>query len=190
MTDNTNSQRRDPRGGIMLFEVSAAISITAVLLYSVALLLASFRRIDGGARDRIEENRELWRLVEQFRDDVYAARDVERPNDKNGETGAPLLRLIGAANDRIEYRLNEDRWLTRIRSTAEKAIEQDAYGFGAHAKFSIEVAEGKSQLVTLVLTTTISTEDETDVAKRERRITARLARDHRYRAKHAQEDGK
>jgi len=189
MTDKTYTytRRLNPRRGILIFEMAAAITITAVLLYSVASLLSAFSRIDRTARERMEGSRELWRLVEQLRGDVHGARQVERPQMEPGGAEGPLLRLIGAANDRIEYHVDQDRVLTRLRSNADKVVEREAYDFGPHAQFSIELSDGETRLVTLLVSTTNEADDEADVAPRVLRITAVLARDYRYRGDNAQE---
>jgi hypothetical protein len=166
--------------GIMLLEVGAAISATAVLLYGAVFLFSSFQRIDRTARLRLQMSRELTRLAEQFRDDVNAAREVEEPGDTTAAGNKLLIRLFGDANERVEYSVSENGQLSRALMNAEKIVERDAFAFGPQTTFSIDVGRDGASLVTLVITKSPDANGDARSPTTQRRIAAGLSRDRRY----------
>ncbi|MEX2140989.1 MAG: hypothetical protein WD894_17120 [Pirellulales bacterium] len=171
----------NPRRGMSLLEVSVTITISTALLYGAVLLFASFQRIDRTARMRVEGAREVMRLAEQFRSDVYAAHRVEQ-NEGGEETAAegPIITLDIGGMRRVEYRVAVDHQLARTVSVAEQISERDSYGVGPETVFSIDVVQQPAQFVTLILSMSPDTDAQTNVPRTERRITALVGRDHRY----------
>ena len=169
------------RRGMSLLEVSVTITITSALLYGAVVLFATFQRIDRAARSRVEGGRELMRLAEQFRSDVYAASDVKQ----NGGGEAPavaaaLVTLDRGENGRIEYKLAENGQLSRTVSTGGQVTERDLYDLGRNTTFSIDFAEQPAQLITLVVTTSTGAEAQPESPRTARRITALVGRDRRH----------
>jgi prepilin-type N-terminal cleavage/methylation domain-containing protein len=177
------------RRGMSLLEVSVTLTITSALLYGAVVLFATFQRIDRAARSRVEGGRELMRLAEQFRSDVYAASDVQR----NGGGEAPavaaaLVTLDAGENGRIEYKAVEDGQLSRTVSVAGRISERDLYDLGPATAFSIDLAEQPIRLATLVVTTSAGAEAQSESPRTARRITALVGRDRRHEQDPKQEN--
>lgn len=169
--------------GTSLLEVSVTITITTTLLYGSALLFASFQRIDRAARQRVEGGRELMRLAEQFKSDVYAAKGVERNGNVEGPAvAAALLRLEMGSNRRIEYKAAEDGQLIRTVSVGEQISERDSYGPGTDMVFSIDAGPSAGEFVTLVLDKSNAAGESAQATapRMQRRITALVGRDRKY----------
>ncbi len=102
--------------GMVLIELTAVISVTALLLAIVVTVFTSVYRIDRSWSDSAAEHRELQRLAAYFREDAHRAEDIQIAGV--GRTWS----FVYSDEQRTDYEVLEDT----VRRTGLRVHEGEA----------------------------------------------------------------
>jgi prepilin-type N-terminal cleavage/methylation domain-containing protein len=128
-------QARSTRRAYSLIEMSAAITLSALLLMVVVTVLIEFDRQDNHMGLRSRRTSDLTRLADQFRADVHSAATVVVPQD-GGPTGVVVICQLPDGT-RVEYR-QMNQHLVRITTDPQGEERQERFLFSPETVFAME----------------------------------------------------
>lgn len=126
---------RQPRRGFTLIELTAGITLSALLMGIAVTVLIKFDRQDKHIGLRQRQSSDLARLADHFRADIHVATRVTVP-DKNAPAGTIFdIRLPDGTS--VEYRQTKQH-LLRVASDAEGKKRQERFLLTPDTTFAIE----------------------------------------------------
>ena len=96
-----HNNRRPEAAGMVLIELAAVISVTAMLLAIVVTVFAGIYRIDRSWGDAVAGQHELGRLAARFREDAHRAQEIQIAE------GGGVWSFVFADDRRADYELIE-----------------------------------------------------------------------------------
>ena len=126
--------RRDPRRGISLIELLAAMTAASVVMATAVGLVHRSFSLESRSRQVLGDERTAVRLARQFRADVHAATNVRC------KTADAVIVVIDAADESVTYR-HTSTGLARLVEQAAGEVSREEYRFSRPVTWNAECQE-------------------------------------------------
>jgi type II secretory pathway component PulJ len=136
-----------PRCGFTLIEMVAAGTMLVFVLSAVAMTISSLHRLNSKLRDDYPASAALVSLELRLRTDVHAAKQA---TVETGEKVPPILRLVLADDQTIEYSAKESR-VYRYVKTGDKVVRPEIFAIPRGCEVGWSISDSESSLVTATI---------------------------------------
>lgn len=134
--------RRDPRRGISLIELLAAMTAASVVMATAVGLVHRSFSLESRSRQVLGDERTAVRLARQFRADVHAAVGVRCAAGQAADT---VIVVIDAADESVTYR-HTATGLARFAEQATGEVGREEFRFSRPVAWT---ADSQERLVSL-----------------------------------------